>query len=966
MPVVDGSWVPELYGKQWMVFNSYARALLVSGPRLSGKCLTGEAIVYAGDRLTRMRRFGPSVKPGEYLLHRQPVLAFDQDKRQFVNAFTCGFYRDKSREALKFTVKGRYDITTSLIHPLWSSVDGVEDYRPAQELNALQSSGKTVFLPIVLAFDGWSSVDYRTVTFLPHDKTKRKRFERNQRIDGARRSLPVGGLHAIAAMAGTTYHTVKAHLDRPSKVRKISVLIDEDLGYLIGALIGDGCVTPKNVAKNRIGFSSLDKEAVSLVNFALGKHFGSQLTFQSGCDWTTSCPLVRGLMEALGLVAYAHEKKIPDELIESPKSVVRALLQGLFDTDGTADKHGRVSFCSTSEVLARDVQRLLLAFGMASSIGVKKTDCRDAYTVDLYGDSSAFFSTIGFRIVRKQNRRALVSKRHFRRQDEYIQKKYWLSDGQRSQISMGGKVMWRRVISCENATCDLYDVTVPVHHSFVANGFINHNTWGVLHKIVRHMWETPNARVAMFTKVLKNSKDAGAWKSLHEYTLPEWIKANIGLKYTTKGYNDEPGPKVDGQTRTPFFRLTNAHGGESECMLFSLDNDAEAEAKLKEKQFSLIYFSELSNFGDRMILSMALLCLRSPHLSYGQQQFIADTNPAEEGESSWIYEAWFIERNFTYEEYAERQKKLGRPVMKEPSFLNFKAGLSVIEIMPKDNPKLEPQQLEELEATYSYDPGLYARYVLGKWVYGEGDASRHFRKFFKQNAHVRGDCSDDDEARWDYINPSPNCFEIITGLDTGDVNHAAVALERTFLPIYVPKTNSMVLRAHFSVLDEHVTLNTPVSLEVFAGDFTDLIEDLEELQGRKYNLDRCYSDSSALNYSATADSYPAAEIQAGSRNRLVLIGVPKPKFSVRLRVQLVQQLLAHERIKVSAHCFHVIRMLRDLKKGKGAANFILQSDDNRHVFDALSYALLMECAEELEKLNSGNVGARQGLAVSIR
>lgn len=492
-------------------------------------------------------------------------------------------------------------------------------------------------------------------------------------------------------------------------------------------------------------------------------------------------------------------------------------------------------------------------------------------------------------------------------------------------------------------------------------------SWAVLHKIVRHMWETPNARVAIFTRVLKNSKDAGAWKSLHQVTLPEWIKANIGLRYTTKGYDDVPGPKVDGQTRTPFFRITNMHGGESECMLFSLDNDNEAEAKLKEKEFSLIFFSELSNFLERKVLSIGLLSLRMPHLEYNQQQWIADTNPAEEGESSWIYEAWYIERQLDYEGYVERQKKLNRPVMGESAFLNHKRGLRVIEILPKDNPKLKPGQLEELEATYAYDPGMYDRYVLGKWVYGEGDSSRHFRKFFRPNIHVRGDCSSDDEAEHEYINPSPNCAELISGWDPGETNHAAVLLEKKMVAQFIPRTQQTVMRAYFSVLDELVVLNTEQSLEQFTADFMDLIYDLEDDRGRRFDLERAYSDSSALEqYSSTADTFPAAVIQAASHNRIVLIGVPKPRHSKRTRVQLLQQLLHYERIRVSAHCFHVIRMLKDLKKGKGAVNFIPDTDDNRHVFDALTYALLMECAEELENISRDNVGLRHGLAVSIR
>ena len=116
--------------------------------------------------------------------------------------------------------------------------------------------------------------------------------------------------------------------------------------------------------------------------------------------------------------------------------------------------------------------------------------------------------------------------------------------------------------------------------------------------------------------------------------------------------------------------------------------------------------------------------------------------------------------------------------------------------------------------------------------------------------------------------------------------------------------------------------------------------------GKKYDLTRFYSDSSAFKYNATADTYPALQVQSASNGRIALIGVPKPKGSVRIRVKLVKQLLAEGRLKISAHCESVIRMLRDLKKGKGIINYVVP-DQNKHIFDALTYPLIMECAEEL-------------------
>lgn len=498
-------------------------------------------------------------------------------------------------------------------------------------------------------------------------------------------------------------------------------------------------------------------------------------------------------------------------------------------------------------------------------------------------------------------------------------------------------------------------------------------TWVGEHKVIRHMWETPKARVGIFTKVLKNSKDAGIWKNLSQIIMPEWLNSGIGdvtgrsIRYLTKGYDDVPGPKVDGTTRTPFFRINNMHGGESECMLFSLDNDNEAEAKLKEREFSLLYFSELSNFMDRKVLSIGLLSLRMPHLAYNQQQWIADTNPAEEGELSWIYETWWLEKNMTYEQYCDRQKKLGRPIMKEATFVHFQSGLRVIEFTPKENPKLKPGQLEELESAYSYDPGLYARFMEGKWVYGDGEASLHFKRFFKPNIHVVGKAESPDEDEWEIPVPSETCYELVTGWDTGDVNHAAVIMERRLINHYLPRTKTNVKRAHFVILAELVSLNTELSLEEFTNSLMEIIEELEVFSRRTFDLSPAYSDISAIErYSSTSDTFPAAEIRAASLGRIDVIGVPKAKGSVRVRVQLLQQLLAFNRIQVAAQCYHTLEMLKKLKKGKDRLNYVLQSDPNRHVFDAITYALLMECADELEAIPRELVAQRSGLCVNIR
>lgn len=485
-------------------------------------------------------------------------------------------------------------------------------------------------------------------------------------------------------------------------------------------------------------------------------------------------------------------------------------------------------------------------------------------------------------------------------------------------------------------------------------------TWATLHKIARHLWDTPDASVAMFSKTMKNSKEGGTWEMLHKVILKEWIKGGFGFNYTTINNEGYPGWKVDGTTRTPYFRVRNRFGGESECRLFSLDVVEDIDEKIKEQSFSMIYFSELDKFDSRKVLSVCTPCLRMPHLSFDQQQWIADTNPSEEGENSWIYDVWYRERVMSYDEYKEYCIVRGLELVPEETFKSFQTGLELIEITPEQNPRLDPRKLEELKMSCAYDPGLYARHVQSKWVYGDGDQSRHFRTFFKPDLHVLGNCSSMNDDDWEYILPTPNCIELATGWDPGDTHQAAVLAEVLLLGG----------RKHFSFLDELESHNQQLSLEDFTSEFMEIVEDLERTMGKTYMLDRSWTDISAIQkYSASADTFPYLQIEAAAKGRIVLRGAVSRgsagTVNVKVRVKLLKQLLVQGRVKISANCVGLQRMLRDLKKGRSRLDFVVPNVD-KHLFDAMTYLLIMECAEEfLDNESQLSTGKRTALPVQV-
>ena len=97
----------------------------------------------------------------------------------------------------------------------------------------------------------------------------------------------------------------------------------------------------------------------------------------------------------------ATGKKVPECILRAPREFVAAFLQGLFDTDGTAEnRYGNVTVSTSSPRLAREIQMLLLNMGMVTSLYVKQTTCNPNYRVDLDGeDAIRFYQVVGFRLL---------------------------------------------------------------------------------------------------------------------------------------------------------------------------------------------------------------------------------------------------------------------------------------------------------------------------------------------------------------------------------------------------------------------------------------------------------------------------------------------------------------------------------------------------------------------------------------
>lgn len=312
--------------------------------------------------------------------------------------------------------------------------------------------------------------------------------------------------------------------------------INIDQAYILGLLTGDGGLT----IKDRICFTTADKELLeTFTKYFQHNHSYVIKKASRKYDVFISSSLIKSSLLQMGLSeAYSRNKKIPDYIMMAPKEQVIFFLQGLFDTDGSVYKSGKVEFCTTSEKLARQVSGLLLNLGVMHKFRVKSNNqYAKAYLIIISGISlSVFEQEVGFRLKRKQLKlREYIQKTNLRTnidlvpyQGDKIQSiwKYLVKKGSKPSLVVSSsfhKDILRYVkgqrkpsmssvrlflVACEQINPQIvyfkdfqdlkalafsnlffdqvvdkiqsqsrvFDFTVPLAHAFIANGFVSHNT----------------------------------------------------------------------------------------------------------------------------------------------------------------------------------------------------------------------------------------------------------------------------------------------------------------------------------------------------------------------------------------------------------------------------------------------------------------------------------------------------------
>ncbi len=449
----------ETFDGQWLVISGAG----------SGKCVKGDSLVLSNSGLKRIDRFGmESCELGSAM----PIL--DLEKRCFRSGKSSHWYKLDKSSVIRIETKSGFSITGTYEHPIL----------------VLNENGDLEF----------------------------RRLDRIRTGD-------------VAALAFNTQVFGENG-------------VGKDMAYLMGLLLGDGWSREGTIGFSKwdirveVMFRRLIRKLFGYTN--VKSYYRKDDSDRHSVTHYVCSVEIKKKLEELGLYldCGALNKVVPHSILSAVKEDQVAFLQGLFDTD--AGVYGcTFEFSTASSELAKQVQLMLMNMGVRTVFIEKMVKGVMYFLLQCTGNALRRFSDqIGFReAIQKQERLEKAINRpantnvdvlyhqrdRFRRmRKDFVGKSWW--DGHNNKViepSMTlhdyfkgkrnpsrqrcldvGKLLpdnkdarylidlatnfWfdpiKRIIPIAKKL-DVYDFTIPDTHSFIANGFVNHNTRVLTHRV---------------------------------------------------------------------------------------------------------------------------------------------------------------------------------------------------------------------------------------------------------------------------------------------------------------------------------------------------------------------------------------------------------------------------------------------------------------------------------------------------
>jgi ribonucleoside-diphosphate reductase alpha chain len=258
-------------------------------------------------------------------------------------------------------------------------------------------------------------------------------------------------------------------------------------GRVLGWLVGDGCIT-RDKGAVLLFFGEDKRELARLfagyVNRIIGVGQGEPRRIApveiAGRDEArvSSQRLARIVLERYGISAETKLAGVPADVLGGAEEMQRGFLQALFTADGHVsgqpDKGVSARLTSVSVALLKDVQRLLLNFGIASRLYQDRHPARTAELPDGKGGVAPYACRADHDLViARSNVVTFASEIGFLTSSKQRRLREALDAYDRGPYREPFVARFNALVP--DGVEEVFDLKEPFTHSFIANGFVVHN-----------------------------------------------------------------------------------------------------------------------------------------------------------------------------------------------------------------------------------------------------------------------------------------------------------------------------------------------------------------------------------------------------------------------------------------------------------------------------------------------------------
>lgn len=262
--------------------------------------------------------------------------------------------------------------------------------------------------------------------------------------------------------------------------------------YVLGILIGDGCITESAWrSKERFMISNMEMDVIERTA-KKAKAYKVTIVEGRGTNYiyTASAKDYYEYLHDVGLIVKSHERFIPQEYLFGSIEQRRELLAGLFDTDGTIDKKCSFVYSTTSEALKKDIIQLCRSLGYKASF----IDRQD----------EKFTSGHEYLITVQTNDFICQSDKHKQRYEEFSEKQY--KGGKFQRLNDHSRIKSVEYVGVYDARC-IY-IEDDMHLYIIDDYLTTHNTFAAVLSVGEAISD-PNFRAVFLRNNLNDLKSGG-------------------------------------------------------------------------------------------------------------------------------------------------------------------------------------------------------------------------------------------------------------------------------------------------------------------------------------------------------------------------------------------------------------------------------------------------------------------------